>query len=506
MILARRLLRWWHYAVVVLATLIVHNVALFVFFTADDLVMLARVEGLAAWPTLPWRAISGRFYYEAFGPWFGARPFPWHAISLVLHVLNACAVAACASRLGVSPGSALMCGGLFGVSASALPTVWAISGIGELLACSCVLLGLLAALSGRMTVSALVFSFGLLSKETIVLTPIAAGVLSRGMPKRRRYICALVGAVLGLGLFVYSQYLRAPGGPLAGRAYEWNLGSHIVRNTGIYLTWMIDRLGMLVPTGTPLPHAVWAGPVAIVTMMIVGRQSVQMWFGFAMMALALAPVLALVRQVQVHYTYVPLTGVCIALGAVADRIAGVERERRRAMLAIVVVLVGVLGASHAIHRVTRETLPETGLPKDSLVRRMVVARNLAESVRTQVRENNVRLVILRPAQSGAIVGVLSGERFDGVDSINVLRALDLHVASVQGEMGLRALIPELVSVRFASNVTPEDSSATIAAAAVDGRVLVAGKGREGAVKVSEWWDQAGFSVDAVLLRESARSM
>ena len=122
------------YGVPVVAALFVHLAALGAFFTLDDLILLERASGIAPFPVTLWRWLSGQAYFRLLWPVFGAEPFGWHVIGLLLHGLATGLVAWWARRLGANRTTAVLAALLFGTSARARMVVWPVTGIGDALA------------------------------------------------------------------------------------------------------------------------------------------------------------------------------------------------------------------------------------------------------------------------------------------------------------------------------------------------------------------------------------
>src|SRR3989442_10245335 len=121
-----------------LVTVAVHAGALQSFFAQDDVAFLSRAAGLAPVPG-PFRVLWETLAFRLEHALFGLDPLGYHAVSLLLHLLNVTGVYLLATRLDGSPFTGMAAAVLFGVSGIAFtPLHWA-AGVSDLLACTLVL-------------------------------------------------------------------------------------------------------------------------------------------------------------------------------------------------------------------------------------------------------------------------------------------------------------------------------------------------------------------------------
>src|SRR5437762_2986999 len=111
-------------------TLVVQRHALHSYFALDDLIMFQQAAGIRPWPHTVWRWLSGWAWFRAVVPLWGHEPFPYHAASLVLHVLNTVLLYRLARRWNVTPVGAFVGAGLFAASRLHFPALLAATSIG----------------------------------------------------------------------------------------------------------------------------------------------------------------------------------------------------------------------------------------------------------------------------------------------------------------------------------------------------------------------------------------
>ncbi len=490
---------------------LVHRSALGVGFATDDLILLERVRGIVAWPWTPWRLVSGRLWWMLAFPAFGTRAAGWHAASLALHALNAALVTRWAERLGLRAPAALLAGGLFGVASCAMTVLWPATAIGELLACTCALAGLLA-LGGpapRPWLAFAAFAAGLLSKESVALVPLAAWWAGPREARAARLRAAWPALAAGVALWAWLLLARDRTGSLEGEAYAFGFGPHLLANLREYAAWAVDRAGLQPPTGIVAATLGVPGVLALVALLALAARSAPAAGGMALFTLALLPVLPLTHHTYIHYLYVPLAGWCVALGAAAEFLAGRWREGRAAWaVAVALLYAATLASTYSLAVTATATLPTMPLPADAFVRRFLVERNAAGTLAQGLPADARALVVLRPAETRRVVSVTRGVEVGGPGRDSALAAggtprYDLLAGTLDEGRGLRALFPALRDVRFEDTLAPGDSAATLATAAVDGRIEVTGLGPAGVAPIADLWVRNRLRTSAGDLLRSA---
>jgi hypothetical protein len=113
------------------------------YFALDDLMMFQQAHGIRPWPLTAWRWLSGWAWFRAVVPFWGDQPFPYHAMSLLLHVTNALLPDEARQTLGcVGARRRGVASGLFACSRLHFPALLAATSIGELLSLTFLLVAL----------------------------------------------------------------------------------------------------------------------------------------------------------------------------------------------------------------------------------------------------------------------------------------------------------------------------------------------------------------------------
>ncbi len=324
-------------------------------FVWDD-VLLIRDNPNAHSLAAGWRVAFGDFFGSAAGQpqggylrpvpallnaatWAvaGARPWVFHLQNLALHLAAVALLMAVLRALGARALGWVGAGLLFGLHLRQVEAVAFISGRPDLLAAAGVLaatwLHLRARRDGGGAVGPLaVVAFGLaaLSKEVALVWPVALAVLEGSgavapTPRRRRALFAGYGAVIAavvIGRLVgdiqvpVRLYFEASQAPIAALSL-----------VGHYAVWLLtpdaralyDHLPVATASGwTALGAAI---VVAVAGLVWVNRRK-PAGFGWALAAVALAPVLHLVPIPALaadRYLYLPLAGLAVALGVGLSR-------------------------------------------------------------------------------------------------------------------------------------------------------------------------------------------
>ena len=297
-------------AALVVVTLIVQRHTLRAFFALDDLVMFQQAAGVRPWPVSPWRWLSGGVWFRAVVPMWGHEPFPYHAVSLLVHVVNVLLLHRLARRWGASPVAAFVGAALFGLSRLHFPALLAATSIGELLALSLTLVALLVVAPGmRMMAAVAAFVLALSAKESVLLVPFAAVlvcVTGDSVRARTRALAPLLVAGFAFGALLLWNGIGS--GRLGGEAYAVSFGANLFENIARLFGWSIDVLD-------PIPdlHATTTGAahvvlplLALVLTALASRLRLGglLRAGVAWWWLAILPVLPLPGRTYLHYLYV----------------------------------------------------------------------------------------------------------------------------------------------------------------------------------------------------------
>jgi len=481
---------WAPLAVTVVATLIVHRHALQAYFALDDLVMFQQAHGIRPWPLTAWRWLSGWAWFRAVVPLWGDQPFPYHAMSLLLHVTNALLLMRLARRWGASVPAAWLASGLFAFSRLHFPALLAATSIGELLSLTFLLVALALASpradrepeSGTRTdpdsrttlaFAMLAIALAVSAKESVMVVPLAALLIVRGattspetasavtssarLLERARPLLPvlLTGAVLGMLLLLSGL----GSGRLGGQAYSISFGLNALENVARLAGWSLDLVD-------PIPdlHATTAGVAKFVMPAVAVALTLLAWFrggplaraGAAWWWLAVLPVLPLPGRTYLHYLYVPLAGLALAAAAAFDgwRVRGEKpaamRVGRRAWgVATLVLLVYGVWSDVLLSMRMDLRMPSVDWPLDPVLRKSEIARRSIGDVSRYLSGRHANVAILIPAATSRPVDLGTGR----VVADSVAKRYALREVLDDGR-SLRALVPVVDSVVIVHDFEP----------------------------------------------------
>ena len=482
--------------ILVALSLWVYRSALGAFFSPDDLIYLERVRGIVPEPPTLWRFLSGPAYFRLAHAAFGAHAFPYLLVNWLLHGLCVAALYAWVRGAGGGVLAAGLAAGLFGTSRLFLTVVLQVVTVAEplslLLALGALGMAVKPGAAWRLG-AALVFAAALLCKETVMLLPLllllpgpeAAPLSARAsryavlMAPTVLLLAYLSSPVVQAGLFVNDIYARA---------YGVNLFHNLMTMTG----WATDFRTPIPDLYSTLSTAAWRTglwvTLGFAALAVVAWRATRLpAFGLGWWLLALAPVLPLLRQRYLHYLYVPVAGLTLAVGAgwewavAGARAAGaaVEPTAKRAApaggsratagrsgvravfgwaVAVAAILGQVVVSDALIHERAAKRLPTVDLPYDPFLRKQETARRVITRVGGATAGRRVSAVLVVPEQ-GWTAGL----------------AQILH--SVLGEgRALRAVLPNLDSVALVPRWSTAYRDFELFYGRVDGNVVDLGRG------------------------------
>jgi hypothetical protein len=502
----------WIAAIPPLLAVAVNRRALGVGFTPDDLQLLELARGITVSPPTLWRVLSRRLYLVATLPVFGTEPTGYHVLSLLLHALVTALLYAWARSLGGSRLAAFLAAAMFGVSALHRTVVWQATTAGESMAAALTLTaGLLVVRDSWPNRAMAIAAHGLalLSKENVALAPLAA--LAGATAEQRRRVLGTVAAMVGLSaaLWTYLLATRSHLGGIAGEAYAFGIGPHVLTNIVTYASWCADLL-RLAPNAAPSwAGGLWAGLVffgLLASALRGGPRAVRA--GLALWLAVLLPVLPLAHQVYEHYAYLAFAGFSLAAATavvdVVERARGLATAAGRlawafAML-VVLALVGV--TEHEYGGLLERRIPSLGLPLDPMLRKMEVAMNAQRDLAAGLEPAPARLLIVSPPGESSVYSVRTGRMVEraaaGAPSYNVLAAV------LDDGRALRALFPQLSQVRLDEHLVASDTGAVLAANRVDGHLRLFGRGPGAHLALANYWASVGLAEPArIHLAEAA---
>ena len=452
---------WLLFAMLAVLATIVGRHTLGGFFALDDLVLFQQSAGIRPWPLTAWRWLSGWAWFHAVVPLWGHAPFPYHAASLLLHVLNAILLYRLATRWGASPLAAWLGAGLFAASRLHFPALFAATSIGELLALAFTLTALLLAGPGPRAWWALgAFAVALSAKESVLLVPLASLLVAPAAPNVRERARALApfvagGALLGAALLVSGMW----SGRLGGQAYTVSLGANVAENIARLFGWTIDLRDPIPDLhATTSSTAHWLLPLIGVTLTLLafrpGRDPL-LRAGCAWWWLAVLPVLPLPGRTYLHYLYTPLAGVALVVAALCDRVLAARAAARpgRGLQRWVFVLLAlvVYAAWNDVLLSVRADLrmTSTDWPLDPVLRKSEIARRGIDDTRAALAGRRANVAILIPSSISRDVNLGSGT----VSADTPVKRYALEDVLDSGR-SLQALVPETDSVAFVHDYEP----------------------------------------------------
>ncbi len=320
---------------VLFAALWLQRAALRAPFFADDFLFLDQARGRSLWATLAGRDPIGNFARPVgrqLDFWVLSRlghesPLLFHAVNLGLFLAALALLFVVVRRLAGPVAAAIATAFVALHYAADVPLLWA-SGGQDLLALTGALGALALYLAGRRALAAVLLLLALLSKETVVFTPLVAALAGRrgGEPWRRSLARAwpLALAVVAWAAFWAMVAARSPG---ARGAVSWDAAGvaaalvHWVQ-VSLGLEWRRGgalRLLRVVPPLVPLA-------VALVAVALAGRGEARAReesrapvpaaaVGLVWAALGSLPVAAVASVWSAYYYLFALCGTGLALGA-----------------------------------------------------------------------------------------------------------------------------------------------------------------------------------------------
>ena len=402
------------------------------FFALDDLILFQQAAGIRPWPLTLWRWLSGWAWFHAVVPLWGHEPLPYHAASLLIHGLNAILLYRLSRRWGGSSVTSFVGAGLFAASRLHFPALFAASSIGELLSLTFTLAALLIAGPGRRAWLALgVFALALSAKESVLLVPCAALLVSppaHTLRERARELAPLLAGGAVLGAVLLAGGLAS--GRLGGQAYTVSLGANLAENVARLFGWTIDLqdpIPDLHATTTGAAH--WLLPLLAVTLTALafrpGRDPL-LQAGATWWWLAVLPVLPLPGRTYLHYLYVPLAGAALAVAAIWDRALAAQaahagarpgaktgakpgRGRRRWAVALIALVVYAVWTDVLLSLRSDLRMTSTDWPLDPVIRKSEIARRGITDTRAAMAGRRASVAILIPASISHDVNLGSGE-------------------------------------------------------------------------------------------------
>jgi len=385
------------------------------FFAQDDFILLANAvfdRGSSVGAAFGsasdlFRPLTKVLYFDAAHGIFGLNPFPYHVVSLLIHMLNVVLVFLLLRRLRVERLSSIVVSAFFAFHAGFFDVVAWISCIQQLAGQAFMLVGLILGIRAmatkepRSVVFAIVcYALALLSLEqAYALAPLLflhAYFRERTGKVRARAGRALRDAGPYLALMaIYLVYMGIAKGVPEEGPYRFHFGSNVLSNLLTYLDWALAISVVMPffvdvsPTGLTAAHLVLA--LLVVYSLAKGRKKVVL-FSSAYYFLTILPVLFLDGHTFYLHNYIPVVGIVLLAGPAVEDFFEIVRHWNARIVPVTAVLVVALLAVTCWTKVraneTNYLRPDIRLPKDFVLRRAVVARTAYEDLTAKTRGQN----------------------------------------------------------------------------------------------------------------------
>ena len=382
------------------------------FFAQDDFILLANAvfdKGSSVGAAFGsasdlFRPLTKILYFDAAHGIFGLNPFPYHVVSLVIHVLNVVLVFILLRRFRIDRLSSIVVSAFFAFHTGFFDVVAWISCIQQLAGQAFMLAGLILGIRAMGTkrlslvvLSLLCYALALLSLEQAYALAPLLFLHAYFREKTGKALTRAAKALRDAGpyLVLMSLYLLymgvAKGVPEEG-PYQFHFGTNVLSNLLTYLDWVLAisvAMPFIVdvsPTGLTAAHLVLA--LLVVYNLAKGRKRIVL-FSSAYYLLTILPVLFLDGHMFHLHNYVPAVGiVLLAAPVVEDFFEIVRHWNARFVPGIAVLLVGLVALTCLTKVRVNETnylRPDIRLPKDFVLRRAVVARTAYEDLTAKTR-------------------------------------------------------------------------------------------------------------------------
>jgi hypothetical protein len=254
---------------------------------------------------------AGMLFFKLMGRWFGLWFPPYVAALQVLHILNALLLLLLMRRLQLSLLASSVGAIFFAAHMALFSAHWEPMYVFDLLCGSLCLLSLIAYVDGRWIVSFILFWLAFRAKENAVMLPLVLGVyelLFAGRRWKRLIPFFALSAVLGVQALI----------------------NNAARNSDYTLHFDPARLWQCITFYSGQILLVPLAGFAILVLPFLVRDW-RLWFGIACFLAFITPLLVLPGRLAPAYLYVPLIGIAIAAGVLAER-------RPKAVLAVLLLV------------------------------------------------------------------------------------------------------------------------------------------------------------------------
>jgi hypothetical protein len=486
---------------------VVFRGALRLYFAQEDFRGLAVAAGIYPRHWQLWRYLSVQTFMDVFYPFFRDRPWPYHAVSLALHCLNAGLLFILLGK-PVSRSAALIGATFFAVHPALFTALYWHSARADILAAFFALVTFVLALRrGRERwVAAPAFACALLSKESVLPLPAVIWLWERwrahksaedGSPTRRSWTTVALAAMsLLYGLYLARASVGVAPRLGSGPAYAMDFGAPLVGNLLTYVGWTVD-IAMVRPgmrfVDAQNPELFGLG---VVVLLIAGLLALwpalrrHGWFiAIGSYLLLLIPVLPLKNHTYHYYLYLPLMAAAACVAMLSDAVLASLAPRKRmprvekahgqidsaAMTGVVAIacwlLLGWNGARLVKEMERRPSPVYPGLRGDPIVDRSLIAERMLDGLRSAVIPAGTELEFIMRERLALLARIARGSREEPPPAQEVYPETNVKTALFDG-VGVRAIFPDVDSVTFTSTLGQPTARRRYAVYAPTGEVEV----------------------------------
>lgn len=374
------------------------------FFSQDDFVLMhtavrdgwnAVTDFFARRPG-HFRPLTKGVYFGTMYRLFGLNPTPFHAVSIVLHLVNTVLFYLLMKRVRVPAAGALTATTLYGLSVAFFHVIAWISCVQQLLGQTFMLVSLVRGLdylrNGKrrdLALSLSAYVFALLSVEQTAGVPVILAAYALLFPGRLRP--SQIVDRLSIHFWVFALYLVFIGvwktAPRDGE-YAFVFGGNVLINLATYIGWTL-QFGAALPSRMATGQVVWGLPHVVFVLLVAYHLFRRRWrgvvFGLSFFIVAIAPTLLLVDHSFYLHTYIPAFGLLYLIALFAQDVFDTGRLRagwrQLAMLGCVLVVAGTVSFVMVRKNERYKMFDLLELPRSFVLRRAVIARNVYDSVR-----------------------------------------------------------------------------------------------------------------------------
>lgn len=462
------------FGTIAVATLLVYHRATHYFFAQDDFTSLWIAREA---PKTFWRVLSSFAYFRAVTSLFGLNPVAFHVTSLLFHMVNGVLVFLVARAFSVGRITSLMAATVFALHPALYFPIFAISSIGEILSCLFILLASLHLLTARkpeglfaIPVVCFLFAASLLSKETTIAFPILAVFIfvARGIRLKKAVplLVSLFAVAVAYATFFYladifdikhaiTHVLTTNEASSQSSPYAATLGPELITGLQTYFKWsfnIFEQWREIQFNILDKQALVWLVAGAIFFLVLIGRRgSHRVKSGYCVLwfLLMLLPVIPLTGHPYHYYLYIPLAGFCPALGISLAR--WLRRSRGDVLVSVCIIVLFLANSMLLMSKIERRTVSSSARLKDPVFDRALVSQALISDMRDLTLPTATKLVLISPLRE-IREGKIAEHPFLAMGG----SYWNTNVQSAVAEgLGIRLFFPQVDTVAFADDFTPE---------------------------------------------------